>query len=171
MPDINHYIEKKARESGICEPWAEKILQAQSVDDLLELYLSGIDFCLSNNFPSNKDLLRLGGEKLKEFGIFIDSNISSANTPHTVLLGASKAQLTADRYSVYQIFLKNTSQAEIVVKDHAFVVIDCFDFTHLNISSFGKSKALVNVYGQAQVHHFSVDDSYIKVVHKHKRTY
>ncbi|WP_114937579.1 hypothetical protein [Mucilaginibacter endophyticus] len=171
MDKLGQYILKKAKIAGICDEWAGLVGSTDSVDELLQLYKKGIDFCLEKNFPSNKDLLRLGGNRLTLHGIYIDKDVTACKGDFIVLLGGSSAKVEIDGYEASQLFVKHSSKAKISVYDNAFVVIDCFDNAVLDITASGNSKVMVNVYQYAQVTHNAKDNSIIKVVHKNKKSY
>jgi hypothetical protein len=171
MENLNKYILNKAKEAGICEPGALEIAKAGTVDELLAYYRRGIDFCLEKNFPSNEELVKLGGDKLKAHGIYVDAEVSLKNIEFSVLLGASNGYFTLDGYTVSELYFKGDTKAEINVCDNAFVVIDCFDESSIEINAYGHSKVLVNIYGRAKVAHASNSNAIIKVVHKNKATY
>ena len=70
------------------------------------MYVKGIDFCLSNNFPSNDGLLAFGGDALKGYGIYVNSNPAEVIPgDFMVLLGASKANLPFGGFSATQLLL------------------------------------------------------------------
>jgi hypothetical protein len=169
--EINKYILHKALLAGICKEWAVQISQACDVQDLLKMYVAGIDFCLKNNFPSNTDLLRLGGVELGKHGIYLDTEVEIYDKPFVVLLGASSGEITIGGYSVSEIFIKDQSSANVQVTGNAFVIIDCFDSTNLSITASDNCKLLINVYGCAAVTHTSQDKATVKIVNKNKATY
>lgn len=169
--ELNKYILLKATQAGICNEWALKIAEAGSVNDLLEMYTSGIDFCLKNDFPSNTDLKRLAGDRLPDHGIYIDSQVALQDVPFTVLLGACSGDISIGGYSVSQVFIKHQSSARVIVTGNAFVIIDCFDSGQLSLTAAGYCKVLINVYGSANVTHSSQDKATVKIVNKNKITY
>lgn len=166
--ELDIYILREAMGAGICQPWAERIKGA-SVEELLDMYVAGIDFCLANNFPSNSDLARLGGDLIAERGIYIDSVKKLVDRPFVVALGACGIHLSLNDHQVGQVFVKHSSTATIQVKDSSFAVIDCFDQTSVAVVVDKGAKALVNVYGDARV--IGDGEGMIKVVRKGKLTY
>lgn len=170
--ELNKYILEKAKLAGICKPWAEQIATATSVDELMEMYVKGIDFCLEKDFPSSPDLVRLAGDKLHEYGIYVDqTGLALKNSKFAVLLGTCGADLHYDHFSVGQVFVKHNSCANVKTSDNSFLVIDCFDTARLTVTAYGNSKVLINVYGQAKVTTNKVSNGIIKIVHKNKSTY
>jgi len=144
---------------------------AKSAEELLEMYVSpkGIEFCLANNFPSNEDLVRLGGDTLNARGIYIDQSVKLADRPFLVLLGKSHATIRNSGYSVNQLFVKHGSSAWLTAADQSFTLIDCFDQSELHISTEGNARVSVNVYGKAKV--VTSGTGAVKIVHKLKDTY
>jgi hypothetical protein len=172
MEKINEYILKKAIQSGICEPGAEIIAGIQTVDELLAYYRKGIDFCLSNNFPSNEDLLRLAGvDVLDKYGIWVDGGVNSINPDFSVALGRCTGLITINNYIVSHLFIKHQSTIAVNVSDNAFVVIDCFDDAAVSVTALENSKVLLNIYGNAKVNHTTQRNAIVKIVHKNKASY
>lgn len=171
MLDISGYVLAKAKECEICEEWAEKISNVTSVDDLLKMYVAGIDFCLQNNFPSNEDLVKLVGSKINQYGVYVDSRVGESNNPFIVLLGSCKADLSYTGYGTGQLFVKHQSKAKIKVSGSSFLVIDCFENSELSVNASSNSKILINVYGDSKVTTESSDQAIIKLVNKLKETY
>lgn len=171
--ELNEYILKKAIASGICEGWAERISKVEGVEELLQMYVDGIDFCLEKNFPSNNDLVNLGGDRLAEYGIHVDEKIKGIlrNPKFKVLLGLSYIEAHNDGFSVAQYFIKHSSKATILASDNSFVVIDCFDSSTLYVHAHDSAKVLVNIYGDAKVEQAAKGAGIIKIVHKNKSTY
>lgn len=171
MDRINKYILEKAKEAGICEEWAGLIPSVGGVDGLLAMYVKGIDFCLEKNFPSNEDLVRLGGDRLAGHGVYIDKAVDLPSGDFIVLLGECTGNIHISGYSSTQLFIKHTSSATINAYGNAFVMIDCFDNTTLDVVASGNSKVVINVYGAAKVTHAVTDKAIIKIVHKNKASY
>ncbi|MBB6126966.1 hypothetical protein [Mucilaginibacter lappiensis] len=171
MGQLSSYILQKAREADICEPWAEQIAETDNVDSLLAMYVQGIDFCLEKNFPSNEDLVILGGHKLKAYGIYVDAVIDCPVQDFIVLLGDCSGKIYKSGFSASQIFVKHRSASTIHVSENAFVMIDCFDDTTVDLVASGNGKVAINVYGNANVTHQALDNSIVKIIHKNKTTY
>lgn len=170
--ELNKYVLEKAIASGICEDWADKIAAVNSLDDLLKMYIKGIDFCLNNDFPAREDLLRFGGDKLHQYGICIDKRgLLLESKKFLVLLGGCETELTYSGFSVSQLFVKHTSKTKITAINNSFLVVDCFDNTNINITAKNQAKVLVNVYGNAKIKSQTEANGIVKIIHKNKNTY
>ena len=169
MEELRKYILAKAIQNNICKPWAEKITLAASPDDLLQMYVDGIDFCLSNNYPSNDDLVHLVGDYLPGYGIHVDDHFSQVNSRFAVLLGNSFGQMKYTEYQTAQVFVKHQSKADLILSGNSFVMLDCFDESKVSIMANDASRITVNIYGNAHVSHEG--SGTIKIIHKLKETY
>lgn len=168
--DINKYIlEKAMANEKLCQPGAAGISSARSINDLLKMYVKDIDYCLSNDFPSNEDLVNIGGNELSIHGIYVDAIKNLVDRPFIVLLGTSSANLKYTGYSVGQLFVKHAVAANIHVQDNGYVIIDCFDDSLITVFADQYGKVLINIYGNAAVK--TSGPGSITITNKHKTTY
>lgn len=169
--DLNGHILRKALANNICGPWAKRIELAEDKHALMQMYVDGIDFCLKNEFPSNGDLISLAGDIINQYGVYVAQGINLHNQSFAALLGACSAEIRYSDYSVSNLYIKHTSQVNIITTDNAVVMIDVFDKTTLNVEAYGNSRVMVNIYGTAKVNHTQSGNAIIKIVHKNKSTY
>ncbi|WP_312357351.1 hypothetical protein [Empedobacter sp.] len=162
---------KRAKQNEICEEWAVKMENAQTLDELLDMYIKGIDFSFSTEFLSNDFMRRNIKGKMEHKGIFLDDSVDLHNNRDIVCLGDSRLNYLADEFSVTQMYLRDNSKARLVVRDSAFVMIDIFDNVQLEIEASDKANVRVNCYKGAKVTYKSNDDSYVKISNKDFKTY
>lgn len=155
---------------GLCEDWQNKLTKASGIKRLSELFIRGIDFCISEDFPTLEFLRNNFKGKCEKHGIFIDHEIKyEQNIPQMALNGSCNAKLLYDQYNVSLLYVRHESKAKIVVKDHAVLTIDIFDNSEIEVESLSHScKAFVNVYGNAKV---TITGTGIHVRYKNKETY
>ena len=55
---VNKQLARDAKKKGICEEWYDRLIDTKEKDKLIKMYLEGIDFCLSNEYPSNEFIRR-----------------------------------------------------------------------------------------------------------------
>ncbi len=134
--------------------WQWKLKPGLNVYNLVQLYVKGIDFCISEDFPTLEFMRDNFKGKCEEFGIFIDDEISDlVDSPDVVLNGHCKAMLRYSGYTVARIFVRHNSEAAVNVANNAIVTIDAFDDTNLVIATAGSdAQVFVNLYGNAQAH-------------------
>lgn len=155
---------------GLCRPWRLKLKEGMSVEQMATLYIQGIDFCISEDYPTLGFLRSNFKGQCEPFGIFVDDVITERiNAPDTVLNGECRAMLEYDNYSVSRVYARHNSQLSINVSDNATVTVDAFDDAIVVVATAGtNARVLVNLYGNAQVECFG---SGIQVKHKNKLTY
>lgn len=135
---------------GLCRPWQGKLMQGVDTETLCKMFISGIDFCITESYPT-LDFLRDNFKGLSEpYGIFIDDEFETTDIPDVVLNGSCRSDLNYTGYSVSRIYARHQSKAVVNILDHAIVTIDAFDNSLLEITATGDSKVLVNLYGNAE---------------------
>ena len=168
-PLIDYLIENAP--GNICVDGVAELKLATSIDDFLAIYLKYIDFCLSENFPSNADLIKYGNDHLIANGIYIDTPANLLNKSTAVLLGNSSGVAKYFGHPVGQIYMKDQSALNLHCIDNTFLVIDLFGNAELTVKASGNAKVLVNIYGKAKVFPTSLEKASIKIVNKLKSSY
>lgn len=164
-------LASEAKKNGICETWYKELKTLEDKKAMLEMYVKGIDFCLSHDFPSN-DYIRANFKGVMEdFGVFLDDNISLLNPRRCIALGSTKGRIEIGSYGICEIFAKHDSELAIIVKDNTFVVIDVFDNSVIHVHAQDRAKVHVNLYEGGKITTEKVGDAVIKIVEKHKKTY
>jgi hypothetical protein len=151
MKNLIEQLKKDAVSKGLCELWQAKFKTDLSLKMLCKMYIKGIDFCISEDYPT-LDFLRdeMKGQ-CEPFGIFIDDLVQSSNMTDVVLNGKCKAELSYFDYSVCRIYARHDSVVDIKASENAYLTIDCFDNSVLNINATDKSKVTVAQYGNSIV--------------------
>lgn len=136
-------------DKGLCRPWQKKLKAGLSVEELAKLYIKGIDFCISEDYPTLDFLREHFKGACEPFGVYVDDEIPpTKNKPDMVLNGACKAMLEYDGYSVSRLYVRHDSEVAVIVSGNAIVTIDLFDNAKLHLSVVGKEAAVsVNVFG------------------------
>ena len=172
--NLAQQLAKDAKTKGICDSWHKKL---KSLDNnkraMLMMYLRGIDFCISNDFPTN-DFIRdnFKGE-MEDYGIFLDDdNIQVVNYKKIVALGSCKGEIEVTGYTTSEIIVKHQSDVKIIAGEHAFIVVDLFDDAKIEVTASDKAKVKINRYGgRVIIPSGSNDYEMIRVTETHKKTY
>lgn len=154
----------------ICDEWFIKLQQTKSIDELIKMYMRGIDFCFSNDYPS-KDYIREHFKgKMESYGVFLDDVIAIDNKRKVILLGESIASLTYTDFNVCQLYLRDKSVANVVAKDNCILCIDIFYNSKLNIVCNDNSKVIINNFG-GEINIEQSETAKVKLIDKGKKGY
>lgn len=169
--NLSARLAKDAKRAGICDQWHDDLLKMDDKDAMVEMYLRGIDFCLSNDYPSN-DFIRDNFKGIMErHGVFLDEAIDVVNFRKVVALGSTEGVVKYNGYSVGEVFAKHDAVLWVYAQDNAFVVVDVFDNAVVHVHADGRAKVCVNHYGGLVYNYADSAESVVKVREKHKKTY
>lgn len=147
--ELIQQLKQDGIDKGLCRLWQGKLRAGLSTEELAKLYIKGIDFCISEDYPTLNFLREHFKGKCEPFGVYVDDEIpSTANKPDMVLNGACKAMLEYDGYSVSRLYVRHDSEVAVIVSDNAIVTIDLFDNATLHLSVIGNdANVSINAYG------------------------
>lgn len=151
MMELIYELKLDGESKGLCRLWNQKLKSGMGIGDLVELYIKGIDFCISMDFPTLEFMKSNLKGKCEPYGVYIDdADVSCVNKPDMVLNGSCEADLRYTGYSVSRLYIRHDSKADIVVEDNAMLTIDAFDGSSIKMDVIGnKTHILVNLYGNA----------------------
>ncbi len=153
--DLINQLKTDGTEKGLCRQWRMKLQPGMSVEDLAKLYIEGIDFCISEDYPTLDFLRKHFKGSCEPYGVFVDDEVKERNAPDVVLNGDCKAILEYDGFTVSRIFARHNAQGAVNVSDHAIVTVDAFDNSNLAVATAGSNaQVIVNIYGNARVEVF-----------------
>lgn len=167
---LNYELAKQAKAHGICENWYLELKNENNIDKMLDMYVKGIDFCLSNDYPSNHFIRKNFKGKMEKHGIHLDETLNIVSEPKVIALGKCTGKIELDSFDVCEIFVKNESNLTIVAKGNSFVMIDLFDNSTIDVHTYDNAKVCINRYG-GQVDEYKNENSEIKLIEKNKKTY
>lgn len=166
--ELKDQLKSEGIAKGLCLAFQRKLDQCGSVADMAALFVQGIDFCVSNDYPT-LDFMRKYRGKCEPYGIFIDDDVDVSDMQDVVLNGKCRAFLSYGGYTVARVVARHDTQGAVNVSDYAHVTIDALDNSALTVAVAGScAKVLVNVYGDAQI---KCIGSGIQVINKLKKTY
>lgn len=160
---------------GLCRQWQRKLHSGLSIEELAQLYIKGIDFCISEDYPTLDFLREHFKGKCEPFGVYVDDDIpQTKNKPDMVLNGACRAMLEYDGYSVSRLYVRHDSEVAITASDHAMLTIDLFDRAKIHISVVGDdTRVIINAYGHdAKIEYIGLSTmAKVKTIFNDKITY
>ena len=151
--ELKKQLKQDGIAKGLCSQYQGLIDRSQSIEDLVRLFIRGIDFCIKHNYPT-LEFMREHFKGISEpYGGFVDDDIPELrNMPDVVLNGHCRAFLEYDGYTVARVVARHNSEGAVNVSERSVVTIDAFDNVKLNVAVSGNdAKVYVNKYGDAQV--------------------
>lgn len=170
--ELIEQLKKDGIDKGLCQLWQGKLKAGLTTEELAKLYIQGIDFCISNDYPTLDFLRKHFKGQCEPFGVYVDDDIDYAyNKPDMVLNGDCRAIIGYGEYSVSRLYVRHTSEIIVVVEDNAMLTLDVFDNAkvHLMVTS-PKAKVIVNTYGNGAAIDNQGQSNYT-IVHHDKPTY
>lgn len=172
MNSIAKTLARDAKKKGICEEWHKELLRTTEKEDMIRMYIRGIDFCISNNYPSHEYMRENFKGVMEKFGVFLDDKVDEANPEIAVCHGTTSGSLTYYGYATGEVIIKDKSEIKIAASDNAFVMVDVFDDAVVKVIASGDAKVCVNRYAGGSVINISkVDSAMVKEVKKASKTY
>lgn len=168
---VGKELAKQAKKFKICQEWHTELKGLDDKKTMIQMYLKGIDFCLSNDYPSNEYIRANFKGIMEQFGVFLDDSIELVNTTKCVALGVTKGRIEINNFGASEIFVKHTSELTIIAKGDAFVMVDIFDNAVIHVQAHDRAKVCINRYGNAVVDHMQSDCGMVKIIEKLKKTY
>jgi hypothetical protein len=168
---LSKELANQAKRFNICQEWHDELKTLEDKKAMLEMYLKGIDFCLSNDYPTNEFIRANFKGMMEQFGVFLDDSIDLVNVEKCVALGQTKGCVETNNFGCSQIFVKHHSELTIIAKGDSFVMVDLFDNAVIHIQAHDRAKVCVNRYGDSRIDHKETDSGMVKIIEKHKKTY
>ena len=153
--ELSIKLRTDARRLGLCDEWFGNWKDETNKQQLIQLYLRGLDFCIERRWPAKKFILHhFSQELLRKNGILVDDIRSYPVRDHVtrrleylrnyVLIGKSS---TVIRYSfrphVCNVWAMDDSKVRVFVKYGAFILIHLFDNATADVNTDLVSKVTV----------------------------
>lgn len=145
MENLSKILKEEARYIGLCEKWEKKWKEDITIQELVDNYLLGIEFCLKYDFPSI-ETLKSHIDIVNEKNIYCDQSFDVENQKLVVLLGKSKGKITMNN-AIGEIYACHESELEVCATGGSKVWINALDFSKIKIETDGNSVVYLHNYG------------------------
>lgn len=142
---ISEELKRKAIELGLCKEWTEA-WKNPDLDSLCEMFISGIDFCIKNDYPTCEYIKKNFGEIAENHGIYVDTQVSVTNPDTAILLGTAKGYIELTGYVTRDIYVRHDCEAEIYLTDNSMAFIRVFDNSKVKVINNSQNKAFIYKY-------------------------
>ena len=120
----------RGQKEPLCDKGYGEWEDDSDVDILLEKYIDGIDFTITNDYPP-LDFIRKNFKKedLHRHNIYIDEevNLVESNSGVWVLLGKCTGRITFDGWAVANVYVRHESVVRVDAEDLSRVFVNVCD--------------------------------------------
>lgn len=145
---LSQTLKKEAIDRGLCSEWASKWSDSLSQQELIDRYVSGIDFVIQQgDWPSN-DFIKANFDRdlLNANLIFVDEYVDMDMAPSGIYIlnGECSGRIRLAPWAAATVYLRHSSKITIVADDFAKVFVRLYDEADVDVDSDGS--AVVKVY-------------------------
>jgi len=144
---LSNTIKRMGRDIGMCDAYYNPWSDDYSKDDLMDLFISGQDFCIEHDFPP-LDFIKehFGREERLARKIFCGEHerMVTEESGTYILLGDTSLDLEIRGFAVVDIYVRHDSGLKLSVYDNAIVSVNIYDGGLVEYSGYGIHD--VNVY-------------------------
>ena len=145
--NVGKEIALEAKKKNICKEWFSEMTKQSDIKKLCEMYFSGDDWSMKNDFPS-LDILRKFKGNSGQYGLYTDFNGSLENKKNTALFGNSEATIVYSGYFAGTLIIRHDSKAKIKISENAYLVVNILDNAFVEIEATDHAKVHVFQYGK-----------------------
>lgn len=124
MDKLNETLRKRAIELGLCNEWQNAWKDGWDKNTLIRKFYDGIDFCLSNNYPSN-DFIKENFDRdlLIKNNVIVDEKRSILNAKEAAIFGVSKVIARYNYRAHGRIYIKDNASTDVTAHNNSFVIV------------------------------------------------
>lgn len=146
MENLSETLKQQAISLGLCKQWTEAWGNCDQ-QELIDKYKKGIDFCLEHQYPSNEFIKEnFNRTLLHENLIYVDEHLNLDDAPSGVYIlnGECSGTISFGSWAAATIYVRHTSNVNIIAKDFAKVFVRLYDETEVEVCDV--ADAVVKVY-------------------------
>lgn len=148
MNRLNSELRGHAVSYGLCTQWQGDWQNNKSQQELIEMYIRGIDFCIEHNYPTVEYIKgNFDRSLLHQNHIFVDEPVIGGDNGVYVLNGKCSGKLSFGKFTVVTLHLRHDSELTLEVEDCAKVFVSVYDRAKLHVRQSDVAKVYVYVHG------------------------
>jgi len=140
--NVSETLKKEAIKLRLCDGWTND-WGTPTKEELVDMYIRGLDFCIFNNYPSNDFIKKHFGKIAEDKGVYTDVEIKIINPPIAILNGNTKGEITLSEYSSRDIHVRHNSNIKITVRDYAKAFVHLYDNATVKIVNEGNARSFL----------------------------
>lgn len=161
--NVSEMLKEQAVNLGLCVAWAKE-WGSPTKEQLVDMYIKGLDFCILHNYPSNEFIKNNFGKIAEDKGVFTDAKVDLLNPSITILNGNCTGQVVLTGFASRDIHVRHNSNVKIIVRDFAKAFVRVYDKGHAVIENESDSRSFLyqkggtaTVSGDVKIRNYRLD--------------
>lgn len=146
--NVSNMLKQEAMKNGLCGAWADD-WGSPTKEQLVDMYIKGLDFCILHNYPSNEFIKQHFGEIAIQKGVYTDMKVDVLNPPVAILNGECFGTIVLTGFVSRDIHVRQNSKIKIIVRDFAKAFIRVYDNAHAIVENESQSRCFLYKKGGA----------------------
>ena len=140
--EISKILKEEAIRYGLCVAWTKE-WGSPTKEQMVDMYIKGLDFCIEHNYPSNAFIKEQFGDIAIRKGVFTDMDVNELNPPTAILNGNCTGKIELTGFVSRDIYVRHNSKVKIIIRDNAKAFVRVYDNAHAIIENEGVSRCFV----------------------------
>lgn len=145
---LSQTLKKEAIDRGLCSEWASKWSDSLSQQELIDRYVSGIDFIIQQGEWPTNDFIKTNFDRdlLHKNLIYVDEHIDLKEAPNGVYIlnGECSGTLWFNSWAAATVYVRHNSNVTIIADDFSKVFVHVYDEANAEVVEL--DEAVVKVY-------------------------
>jgi len=119
----------RGQRKPLCDAWYGEWKDDSSVDELLDKFVRGMDFCVENDYPPLPFIRKFfDKDDLHRHRIYLDEEVAlDGNNGSYVFLGECSGEIVCDGYMTVNIVVRHRSKIKVVAMGGSRVYVDVYE--------------------------------------------
>lgn len=147
MNRLNSELRGHAVSYGLCTQWQGDWQNNKSQQELIEMYIRGIDFCIEHDYPTVEYIKgNFDRSLLHQNHIFVDEPVTGGDNGVYVLNGKCSGKFSFSKFTAATLYLRHDSELTLEVEGCAKVFVSVYDRAKLHVRQSDVAKVYVYVH-------------------------
>lgn len=146
LEELSSTLKSMGRAMGMCDKFYDKWADGMGIDDIIDMYAAGFDFCCQKDFPPLDFIRRnFNREDLHRHKIYVDEEVHlKGESGSYFFLGACKGDISFGDFCISDVYLRHTSELSIQSESFARVFITLYE--DADCHAIAKDKFNLHIY-------------------------
>lgn len=146
MNRLNSELRGHAVSYGLCTQWQGDWQNNKSQQELIEMYIRGIDFCIEHDYPSVEYIkANFDRDLLHKNHVFADEPVAGGDNGVYVVNGKCSGKLSFGKFAAATLHLRHDSELNIEVEGCAKIFVSVYDRAKVHVKQSDVAKVYVYV--------------------------